>query len=155
MNPIIIAGLGAKVVDVLMPYVKKGTEKLAKEVSIAAVEKVEGMLKTLKTRLRGDKTAEDMLDEFEKDPDTYGPVLEKIIQKKIDQDISLATELDKQLKEIPVMYFTTEVEEVEESGKVKTLEAGEITEGKITAETKVKRVKGEVTTAKIDRIGGR
>lgn len=152
MDPITI-GLGAKVIDVLIPYVKKEATVLAKEVGVPVVEQLEGILKTLKTKLKGDSTAMDMLDEFEKDPETYKPALEKILQKKVEQDKNLAIELDKQLKEIPDLVFITKVGDVKQRGKVVTLEADEITGGKIKATTTAEQIEGELVTAKIGYIG--
>lgn len=127
MDPITIVGLGAKVVDVLMPYVKKGAEQFKRDVGIAACEKVEDLARTLKERLSGDKTTMDMLNEFEKKPEEYKPVLEKILQKKVEQDKDLATELTKHLKDMgPTLEVIQKMKEGEE---VTGIEAEKITEG--------------------------
>jgi hypothetical protein len=150
MDPITIVGLGAKVVDVLMPYVKKGEEQFKRDVGIAACEKVESLARTLKERLSGDKTTIDMLNEFEKNPEDYRPVLEKILQKKVEQDTDLATELTKHLKGMgPNLKVIQKMKDGEE---VIGIEAEEMTEG--TAEVVQEIDKGKkIVGQKFGRIG--
>lgn len=149
MDPI-IAGIGAKVADILLPLVKKGAQQFAKEVGVAACEKAESMLKALRVRLSGDKTATDMLSEFEKDPEGYRPVLEKIIQKKVDQDNDLATELIKLLKDMgPTLKVIQKMKEAED---VTGMEAEEMTEGSVEVVEEFEKAK-KIIGVKIGRIG--
>lgn len=151
MDPIII-GLGAKVIYTLMPYVKKGAEKFAQDVGEAAAQKVKSLYEALKKRLRGDKTATDMLDEFEKDPETYKSVLEKILQKKVEQDKDLAEELSKHLHEIgPILVTDVHVTEADDDvtgGRIKHMKSGEA-----SIKVDVGKAKKEVIGAEIDDFG--
>lgn len=149
MDPITI-GLGTKVMEVLIPYVKKGAEQFAKDVGVATCEKVEGLAKTLKAKLSGDKKATDIIGYFEEDPESFRPALEKIIQKKVEQDKELAAELDQRLKNIgPDLKIIQKMKEAEE---VTGLKAEEMTEG--TAEVVQDIEKGKkITGMEISRIG--
>lgn len=96
----LIETLAAGVVAILTPYVKKGAEKIIDEAGKVAKKKIGELLDTLRKRFSGDKEATDQLGYFEKDPETYKPVMEKILQRRMSEDEALADELEKLLKEI-------------------------------------------------------
>ena len=144
--------LAASVVAFLIPYVKKGAEKIAEKVGKKAEEKMGELLETLKNRLSGDREASDQLGYFEKDPDTYKPVLEKILQRRMNQDKTLADELEKLVKEIKEAAPNLEVFiKMDDAENVTGIEADELT-GRAKAELDIKKGKN-VTGAKIKRIG--
>jgi len=149
MDPLTI-GLGAKVIDVLMPYVKKGAARLAKDVGVPAVEKVESLLETLKVRLSGDKEATDTLTHFEEKPDRHKEVLKEILEEKLARDRNLADELSRLLTEMGV---TLEINiDVEKAERVMGLRSKGLENGKVSIKEKVKDAK-DVTGAEIDFIG--
>lgn len=151
MDPITI-GLGVKVLDVLLPYVEKGTEKLTKEVGVAAVDKMESLLKILKTKLSGDETAKDLLYGFEEDPETYKQILGKILQKKVERDNNLAEELDKLIHEIgPILVTDVHVNEADDD--VTGIRIGHMKSGKSSARVDVDKAKKKVTGQDIDTVG--
>lgn len=151
MDPLTI-GLGAKVIDVLMPYVKKGAAQLAKDVGVPAVEKVESLLETLKVRLSGDKEATDTLTHFEEKPERHKEVLKDILEEKIAQDKNLAAELDRLLKEMgPTLDIIQKIKVAEK--EVMGLEAEEMAGGKASISQDIEQSKEKVTGAKIKRIG--
>lgn len=96
MDPITMT-LAVQVVAILLPFVKKGTDKFASEIGQAAgqeaASKVKNLLNTLKTRWKTDKEASDELARFEEKPERYQPVLEDILKEKLAEDKDLASEL--------------------------------------------------------------
>lgn len=151
MDPITI-GLGTKVIETLMPYVAKGAKKMLKAAGKVAVGKIEGLLKTLKTKFEGDESATDMLIEFEKDPVVYKPVLEKVLQKKIDKDNDLAETLHNQIEEIgPIIDIDLDIEDAE--GEVIVGEIEEMKKGKAHLKLKAKTTKKKVVGGKFGKVG--
>lgn len=150
MDPIII-GLGAKIVEKLMPYVTEGTEKLTQAIGDVAVNKLEKLLHTLKTRLSGDETATDMLAEFEKNPETFKPALQKILQKKLEQDKDLAMELDKQIKDIPIISIKQKIGKVNKDAIA--LKGKNIKRANINIDQEVGDASGNVKGIVVDDIG--
>lgn len=150
---LITIGLGAKVIDVLRTYLKKGATQLAKDVGVTAVEKIEGLLKTLKTQLSGDKEATDTLTHFEERPDRYKEVLMSILEEKLAQDRELATELNKQIEDLrPTLNLLQEINVVDKEAEATVLDADEITRGNIKAEQKIGENKGKSTVVRVKRI---
>jgi hypothetical protein len=149
----LIETLAASVVAILTPYVKKGAEKVIDEAGKVAKKKIGELLDTLKKRFSGDKEATDQLEYFEKDPETYKPVMEKILQRRMSEDKGLADELDKLLKEIREAAPNLEVViKMEEGEEVTALEADELKKGTVKVEMDIKKGK-KVTGPKIKRIG--
>lgn len=151
MEPITI-GLGAKVIDVLMPYVIKGATELGKEIGKPAVKEVESLLKTLKVRLSGDKEATDNLAHFEEKPERYKEVFKDILEEKLDKDKDLATELDRHLKEMgPTLDIIMKIKVAKK--KVTGLEADEMEGGNTRIDQDIGIAEDDVIGAKIKRIG--
>jgi hypothetical protein len=100
--PIDIAAIATTVVtSFLIPYVKKGAEKIAEEVtntvSKGAAEHAVGLAQKVwnkvKSLFSSDKE-KNTLQYFEQDPDTFQAAVEKILQQKLEQDSQAAQELD-------------------------------------------------------------
>lgn len=149
MDPNTIA-LAANAVAVLIPYVKKGADKFARDVGEAAAEKVKSLLSTLKARLSGDKEATDTLTHFEEKPDRHKEVLKEILEEKLARDRNLADELSQLLTEMGVtLQINIDVEEAE---RVMGLRSKRLENGKVSIKVKGKKVK-DLTGADIEFIG--
>jgi hypothetical protein len=149
MDPI-ITGLVTSVITVLTPYVKKGAGEFANAAGEVAYEKAKGLLATLKKRWVKDKEASTQLENFEKKPERYQPVLEDILAEKLSEDKEFADELAQILKEMgPTLEIIQKMEEAED---VTGLEAEEMAGGKAKVEQEIGKAKN-VTGAKFKRIG--
>jgi hypothetical protein len=149
MDPI-ITSLVTNVITVLSPFVAKGAEEFAKAAGKGAYEKAKNLLTTLKKRWSGDKEATNQLENFEKKPERYQPVLEDILTEKLSQDKDLADELTQILKE---MGPTLEViQKMKEAENVIGIEAKRITRGKAKSEQEIEKAKN-VIGQKYDQIG--
>lgn len=148
-----IETIAAGVVAILTPYVKKGAEKVIEEAGKVAKKKIGELLDTLRKRFSGDKEAKDQLEYFEKDPETYKPVMEKILQRRMSEDKDLADELEKLLKEIREAAPSLEV--VIKMGEVDDLIAAEVDDlekGTVKVDVDVEKGK-KVVGYKGKRIG--
>ena len=148
MDP--VTGLVSGVMSVLMPYVVKGAQEFARVAGEAAYTKARQLLDTLKARLAGDKEASDNLARLEEKPDRYRAAVEDILKEKVAQDPSLATELERLLREMgPEMEI---IQKIKIGEDVTGLEADELTAGHITVSQEMEEAK-KVTGARIKRIG--
>jgi hypothetical protein len=150
MDPIII-GIGAKVVEKLMPYVTEGAEKLTQAVGEAAVGKLESLLQTLKSRFGGDKEVTGQIERFEKKPEIYKATLADILQEKLEQDKNFAQEIDKLLKDIPNLNVEIKLNEAEKD--VTGVEVENFRKGNVNVDIDIKTAKGSVTGGKIKNLG--
>jgi hypothetical protein len=147
MDPATIA---TGVLAVLTPYLVKGAKEFAGAVGDAAYEKAKGMLTTLKQRWAPDKDASTSLEQFEKKPALYKPVVETLLKEKLQSDAALAKELGELLQE---MGPTLEVlQKMDEGRNVTGLDAKELNKGRVSVTQEIKNADG-VTGVKIDRIG--
>lgn len=97
-----IAAIATTVVtSFLIPYIKKGSEKIAEEVTnkvskgaaehtVSLAQKVWDKVKSLFSSDREKNT----LQYFEEDPDAYEGSVKKILQQKLEQDSNAAQELE-------------------------------------------------------------
>jgi hypothetical protein len=149
-----VAALASTVIGVLTPYVAKGAAKLAEAAGEIAAKKAGQMIDALKDRWtkQGDVVATDMLQRYEKEPDTYKPVIEKILQERLDKDPALSQTLSALVAEmggsVTVVQKLGEVEGEAIGADIR----GEV-RGKVTVDQSATKVKGKITGARIDRIG--
>ena len=149
MDPITIS-LASGVMNVLMPYVKKGAEEFILAAGKDAYEKSKEILGTLKRRWSGDKEAIETLEHFEEKPDRYKSAIEDILSEKLAQDKGFAEVLQKMLSDLG-----PDLEIIQKRGtaeNVTGLEADEVTKGKAKVTQEIERAK-DVTGARIKRIG--
>ncbi len=99
--PLDIAMLATTVVgSFLMPYVKKGAEKIAEEVthkfSDAAAEHVTGLAQKVWDRVTGLFTPKEQpaLEMFKENPDEMQAMIEKIVKQKLEENLQVAQEVD-------------------------------------------------------------
>lgn len=147
MDPILI-GLGTRIVEKLLPYVSEGAEKLTQAVGETAVKKLEKLLQTLKTRFGGDKEVIDNITRFEKKPEIYRAALEDILQEKLEGDKNIAAELDRQLKDIPVITIKQRIGEAHKS--VTAVKAKGIRRGNLDIDQDIEKAHETVTGAEFD-----
>lgn len=148
-----IETIAAGVIAILTPYVKKGAQKIIDEAGEVAKKKIGELLDTLKKRFSGDKEATDQLEYFEKDPETYKPVMEKILQRRMGEDQTLVEELGKLLKEIedadPNLKVVIKMDKVD---KAVGAEVGHLKDGTVEVDMEIKEG-NDITGAKVDKIG--
>lgn len=144
------ATIVAGVIAVLTPYVKKGAREFAEAAGEAGYAKAKALLQTLRARWAGDAEASDTLDRFEQKPDRYAPVLEDIMQEKIDADPGLAGELDGMLRELaPTLEI---LQQLDTARNVTGLKAGRVSGGNTRVTQTIRDADG-VTGASIDHLG--
>jgi hypothetical protein len=108
------------------------------------------LLTTLRSRWTGDREASENLERFEEKPDRYRPVFEDILTEKLASDRSLATDVERILKEMgPTLDI---VQRMDRGEQVVGLEAKEMVGGSARIEQDIKEAK-DVKGAKIDRLG--
>jgi hypothetical protein len=80
--------IAATAVGILVPFVKKGGEKVAEKVG-------EAIFNLIKDKLKGDEEAESTLKNFEKTPDRHGTALADILREKAEADSEFGAALKK------------------------------------------------------------
>jgi hypothetical protein len=97
-----------------------------------------------------DEEASVVLEQFEKKPDRYEPVLREVLEEKVASDPELAEDLARQVRELgPVLEI---VQRMRNAEGVTGLEAKEIKSGKTSISQDIEGGR-DITGAKIDRIG--
>ena len=97
-----IAGLASSVVtSFLIPYIKQGVQNIAENVSQGAgdavAKHVADVAKKVWDRVRAAFTEPEektILDQFEKRPDKAGPLMEDVLEEKLQKDVRLAKDLE-------------------------------------------------------------
>lgn len=152
MDPI-IATLAANAVAVLVPYVKKGAEEFSSEIGKTGVEKIKNLLNILKSRLSNDKEAIENLEHFEENPERYKPVVEDILQDKLNHDKKLAAELEILLKDIKETSPNLDVHiKMTEGEDITGMKVKEMKKGRAKVNLEIEKGK-EVTGAKVVNFG--
>jgi len=142
--------LVTNVIAILAPYLAKGAKEFVEVAGEVAYEKAKSLLATLKAKLAGDKEATENLENFEKKPERYQPVMEDILKEKLAQDEDLAAELDRQVKEMgPTLEI---IQKMKVAKDAKGLEADEFAKGKAKVIQEIDEAEN-VIGAKIGRIG--
>jgi hypothetical protein len=145
----IAAALGALPV----PFLKKAAEDFAGE----AGKYVQGRAKTLweriRSRLEGDPTAKETLDDFAADPEGRKKEFEAVVGGRVAEDASLRDELAAALAEIQRQApHVTVVQRMKEAEKLTGVEARAFRRGTVEVTQEVESAK-DVHGAKFDEIG--
>ncbi len=145
-----ITSLITATVAILIPFVKKGAEEFVGAVGKDAYEKAKTIFALLKQRWAGDTEALSTLNNFEKKPDRYQPILEDILQEKLAEDPELAEQLSKLISEIgPKLEI---LQKMEKGEKVTGLKAKIMNQGSAKVQQDIKDGK-EILGAEIESIG--
>ena len=142
--------IGATVMSILMPYVTKKAEKFIQIAGKAAYEKAKNILATLKTRWAGDKEATNQLAYFEQNPERYQPIIEDILEKRLAQDKTLATELKQLIDQMGTSLSI--IQEMDEAKNVIGLKAKHVKKAKINIVQKAKKAE-DMIGGEFDTIG--
>jgi hypothetical protein len=97
MDPVTIA-TGA--LAILVPYLKRGAEEFTAAAGEVAYQKTKALLADLKRRWSGDREAIGQLEQLERNPDRYRPVVEDILKEKLQGDPGLAQQLTQYLQDV-------------------------------------------------------
>ncbi|MEO0843696.1 MAG: hypothetical protein AAF063_33125 [Cyanobacteria bacterium J06643_5] len=146
-----LTSLVATVISVLTPFVKKGAEEFVGAVGKDTYEKAKTIFGRLKQRWAGDTEASGILTYFEKKPERYQPILEKILQEKLAEDLELAEQLNKLILGIDRLKLEI-VQKMEKGEKVTGLKAKTMNQGSAKVEQDIKDGK-EILGADIENIG--
>jgi hypothetical protein len=148
-----VAQLATAVVTILAPYAAKTAKEFVETLGETAYERAKGLMQLLKLRWGGkpeDEEASVVLEQFEKKPDRYEPVLREVLEEKVASDPELAEDLARQVRELgPVLEI---VQRMRNAEGVTGLEAKEIKSGKTAISQDIEGGR-DITGAKIDRIG--
>jgi hypothetical protein len=148
--------LAGNAVAIIVPFIKKGAEafinelasKVGGDVAKASVDKIQGLLNTIKAKFTADNEALDALRNFEKKPDRYASTIQDILKEKLDQDKVFAIELDRLVKDINLNVII----KMREGKEITGLRSKQMNSG--TANIKMEIEKGEkITGADIENIG--
>ncbi|MCJ7445054.1 MAG: hypothetical protein MUO26_11110 [Methanotrichaceae archaeon] len=127
MEPITM-GLASTAISILMPYAKLGADEFIKTAGKDAYEKAKGFANWLKESLSGDKEASLALENFEKNPDRYHPVLKDILDEQLKTNNDLREELREIITDMgPELII---IQRMKEAKKVTGLDADFIASGK-------------------------
>ena len=147
------AQLATTVLSILAPYAARTGKEFVEAVGEAAYQRAKALMDTLKARWAGrteHKEASDALENFEKKPERYAPVLQDVLEEKIETDSEFAGELTRQTQEFgPLIEI---IQRLESAEGVTGLEAKEMAAGKASINQEIKGSRN-ITGAKIDRIG--
>jgi hypothetical protein len=145
--------LAATVLSILAPYAARTGKEFVETVGEAAYQRAKGLMDTLKQRWMGrpeNKEASDALENFEKKPERYAPVLKDVLEEKIAADPELAGELTRKTGEFgPLLEI---IQRLDNAEGVTGLEAGQMASGKASITQEIKGGRN-ITGAKIDRLG--
>ena len=148
-----VAQLATTVVTILAPYAAKTAKEFVETLGETAYQRAKGLMESLKLRWAGkseDQEAAVVLEQFEKKPDRYEPVLRDVLEEKIASDPVLAEDLASQVRELgPVLEV---VQRLRNAEAVTGLEAKEMKAGKAAINQDIEGGR-DITGAKIDRIG--
>lgn len=119
MDPVTLA---TSVVGILMPYLVKGGEAIAKKAVDATIEKAGQLYQTLKQKFSDDPYAKETLKRVEEEPNSESrkAALTGVLEEKIKADPSLASELEKFLALAKELKGDQITQTVKVSGKAKT-----------------------------------
>jgi hypothetical protein len=147
MDPVTIA---ASVVSVLAPYAIKGATAFGQAAGEVALSQAKKLIDTLKHRFSADPEAGPVISNFEKKPERYQAVLQDVIEEKIRQDSTLATDLQSQIEKMgPALRI---IQEMDIGRNITAVEAEEMTGGSIDATQKIRDAE-KVIGVKIKKIG--
>lgn len=150
MDPVSIA---AALGTLLAPYLRGAAEDFAGEAGQYVWNKARVLWEKLEARFEGDPPAEEVLRDFEAQPDAARSAFEAHLQKKIAEDTTLRAELAEALAEVerraPHVRIVIKIREAEDSVG---LESRRFKRGRIEV-THVGEKAKRVTVAKIDEIG--
>ena len=145
--------LATTVLSILTPYAARTGKEFVEAVGETAYQRAKALMDTLKerwARRTEHKEASDVLENFEKKPERYTPVLQDVLEEKIAADPELADELTRRTQEFgPLIEI---IQRLENAEGVTGLEVKEMTGGKASISQEIKGSRN-VTGAKIDRIG--
>jgi hypothetical protein len=147
------AQLATAVVTILAPYAAKTAREFVETLGETAYQRAKGLMDSLKRRWSSqaeDKEAAVVLEQFEKKPERYEPVLRDVLEEKIAADPELAGDLTGKVRELgPVLEI---VQRLSNAEGVTGLEAKEMKAGKAAITQDIEGGRN-ITGAKIDRIG--
>lgn len=128
MDPVTLA---TSVIGLLMPYLIKGGESIAKKAVDETIEHAGQLYNTVKQKLSDDPYAKETLKRVEEDPDSVSrkAALQGVLEEKIKADPALASELERYLALAKELTGDKIAQTIKVSGNVKT--------GNITAIGKV------------------
>ena len=144
------ATVASTILAALVPFAKKGAEKIAESIGSDGYEKAKGLISYLKTRWSGDKAAEGALVGFQEDPDAFRMALEHTLKKKLTTDKDLARQLTIFIEEIEPAL--TVVQKIKTADNITGVEAGEIVEGSVKVSQKVESANA-IVGVKVNRLG--
>ena len=119
MDPVTLA---TSVVGILMPYLIKGGETIAKKAVDATFEKAGQLYQTLKQKFSNDPYAKETLKRVEEDPNSEArqAALTGVLEEKIKSDPALASELEQFLALAKELTSDQINQSVKVSGNAKT-----------------------------------
>ena len=119
MDPVTLA---TSVVGILMPYLIKGGETIAKKAVDETIEKAGQLYQTIKQKFSGDPYAKETLKRVEEDPNSEArqAALTGVLEEKIKSDPALASELEQFLALAKELTSDQINQSVKVSGNAKT-----------------------------------
>ena len=120
IDPILIT-LAGRVASLLKPLVEVGADELKKTVGVPVVDRLTGLLGTLRERWAGDDEATRTVTEFERDPAANEQALQDLLAARMAADSTLASTVDGEVQAIGPRLIITMV-----GGRVGVQEGPEI-----------------------------
>jgi phage-related tail protein len=146
-----LTALATTVIGVLTPLVSKGVTQLANAAGDFAAKKAEEMLGRLRDHLnkKNDVVAADTLQRFEKEPEKYKPMMETVLQERLEQYPDLRKEIAALVNEMG-----DSVNVVQKLGEVEGEAIGAEVKGKgrVNVDQSADKVKGKIVGARVERL---
>ena len=99
MDPIVLA-LAGRVVGLFKPLVLAGADELKRTVGVRVVDRLTGLLQTIRDDWAGDSEATEAIDGFQKDPEAGEAGLTDILARRMETDPELAAAINREIQAI-------------------------------------------------------
>lgn len=108
IDPILLT-LAGRVAGLLKPLVEAGADELKKTVGVPVVDRLTGLLATLRERWAGDSEATETVTDFERDPAANEEALRDLLAQRMAADPELAATVDADVQAIGPRLIITMV----------------------------------------------